>query len=668
MYDSTVVAVARERLERGLGRRLREYSPTEVNDFAYRMKDITWGEDGTPSRTMNGEEEGYVLNERLMCQISFNYWLERYCKILTDEKKVLPLVPWPSQRRILDVVAGEERRFADGPPCDYCAQKHPKIFIILLKSRQIGGTAISEALVAHMVFLSPHTRGLIASDHPDTSLELHQTIDKIYEFLPGWMKPRRDWNVKATHMRFPDLDSGVVIGAGNQKTTLGQGLNIDVAHLTEVSTWNREMCEAVDVDLMPAFKSSHKHHSMILLESTGAGARGNWFHDQFDSAAKGTSLFKPVFIAWYLRPGWTHNPEGLIWTSETLAMAERVKRETGLELKKEQLAFYQVTRLELEAKSKLEMFYQEFPSTVEEAFQTGLRSVFPITLRSKLRDNLKPPIGVYDVNLETKKLRTVPLESWIRDATPGKEENRLIVWELPPSRPGYIYNIGVDASYGLAGKDAAAIEVLRVGNKWLPDEQVAEFRGTISPGDLAKVAWIAGNLYRDKGTGLEAQMVVEVNPGSPGIVTQLELQKMHYVNLYRWKRPTSVDGAWTNEVGWHTTSITRPILMEMGVDYLKRGDLLINSPYFVDEMASFVSHEKKNGMRRLEHAPGYHDDRIISLFMALNVAHEEDTQILAEERRREEARRKSPNVPVQEFQSLGISWEDAMYKWEQQIG
>src|ERR1043165_377226 len=125
---------------------------------------------------------------------------------------------------------------------------------------------------------------------------------------------------------------------------------------------------------------------MITVEGAGGGARGNCFHDQFESAAKGTSLFKPVFIAWYLRPGWTYDPTGLEFNPETRAMADRVKRETGIELKPAQMAFYQVTRLELESKGKLEMFYQEFPSTSEEAFQTGLPSVFPITLRSKIRD------------------------------------------------------------------------------------------------------------------------------------------------------------------------------------------------------------------------------------------------------------------------------------------
>lgn len=648
-YSKTIVEKNRLKIESKIGQALIHNPYGVVQEMAYRMRDIEWDNTGMPSRPLSDEEQAFILNERLMSQISFEYWLERYCLILTDEKRVEPLHPWPSQRMLLDIIAKEE-------------DKGPKIRAILLKSRQVGGTAISEALAAHMVFLNPRTQGLIASDHPDNTLKLYQTLDRIFTNMPGWMKPTRDWNVKGTHMRFPTLDSDVICGAGNQKTTLGQGMNVDIAHLTEVSTWNGEMCNAIDADLMPAFDSSRKHHSLVVLESTGAGAKGNWFHDQYQAAVEGNSLFKPVFIAWYLRPGWKADPEGITFSPETQAMSDRVKRETGIELTREQRAWYQLKRRELESKDNLELFYQEFPSTVEEAFQTGLRSVFTITLRAKLRDKVKVPIGVFDVNLQTKKLRTLNVDDWIRSDEPGKANNRLIVWEW--ARAGFIYTTGVDASYGLSGKDGAAVEVLRVGNKWEPDEQVAEFRGTISPGDLAIPAGMLGSIYRDQMTGLESEIVVEINPGSPGIVTQMELQRAGYHHLYVRRNPNKANGGYTTDYGWYTTAATRPLLTEMGVDYLRKGDLIINSPYFIEEMSAFVVTETKMGRKRMEHAPGYHDDRLISLFMALYVAHETDNTLVADDRRRAYDQLKSPKPGANQFQMTGRSWSQEMEEWE----
>lgn len=652
IYSQKIVDKNRQALEARLGRELKIYSWPEVCEWTYRMKDIEWDTLGVPSRELTEEEQQYVLNERLLCQIDFRYWLERYCLILTDEKRVEPLRPWPSQEALLSTIAASE-------------EIDPKIRVILLKSRQIGGTAFSQAVVGHMMFLQPHTQGLVAADHPDVTLKLYQTLDRIYGNMPGWLKPGRDWNVKGTHMRFPVLDADIIYGAGNQKTTMGQGLNVDICHLTEVSTWDQNMCQAIDADLMPAFDSSRKHHSMMLLESTGAGAKGNWFHDQYQSAVEGNSLFKPVFIAWYLRPGWRASGEGMAFSPETQAMAARVQRETGLVLDREQLAWYQLKRRELESKDNLELFYQEFPSTVEEAFQTGLRSVFPITLRSKLRDRVRNPVAVYEVNIRDKKLRAVDVASYIKDPTPGKADNKLLMWE--EAKPGYIYVIGVDASYGMTGKDAAAIEVLRVGNKWAPDEQVAEFRGTISPLDLATPAFMLGNIYKDKMTGLPAEIVVEINPGSPGIVTQVELQRLGYIHFYVRRTPNRLDGSVSRDYGWYTTRSSRPLFTEMGVDYLKKGDLLVNSAGFIEEMGAFVVGDLKNGQKRMEHAPGYHDDRIISLFMALYVAHEDDNTLVADDRRRAMEQLRTPKAVPRQFQDTGDSWDACMARWEESL-
>jgi hypothetical protein len=122
------------------------------------MRDCEWDALGQPSRALDDEEQEYVLNERLMSQLSFTYWLERYCLILTDEKRVEPMRPWPSQIALLKTIQAEE-------------EKGSKIRVILLKSRQIGGTAFSQALIGHMIFLQPHTQGLVAADHPDVTLK-----------------------------------------------------------------------------------------------------------------------------------------------------------------------------------------------------------------------------------------------------------------------------------------------------------------------------------------------------------------------------------------------------------------------------------------------------------------------------------------------------------------
>lgn len=649
MYSQKIVARSRAALEKALGDPLREYSLGEVEEFASRMREVDWTQGGV-IHTLPEDIQRYVVNELRMSKIDFRYWAERYFSILGSDKRLITLRNlWPSQVKLLDLMATLE-------------EAGPKIKVALLKSRQIGGTVFSEALIAHAVLLQHNTQAIVAADHPDVTQKLFTTIMRAYDNLPGWMKPVYDARPKAQNLHFPELDSDILYGSGNQKTTLGQGLTVDAVHLTEVSTWIPECTFMIDSDLLPAFNSSEKHHSFMILESTGAGARGNWFHDQFQAAVGGKSAFKGIFIAWYLRPGWRMSAEGVTLEADTIAMAERVKRETGLELDKEQQAWWQVTKTEHQVKDLMEIFYQEYPSTVEEAFQTGLRSVFSIECRAKVRDKLKVPNLVF--SFDDQKWKQEDLKAWLADDDEEKYDGKLIVWEGP--RPGHLYVVGVDASYGVTGGDNAAVEVLRVGNRNLPDEQVAEWCGNINPVLLADVCWKVGHYYRDKLERFPAKLAIEVNPGAPGIVTQTELLKRNYPNFFVWRRPLRQDMRQSREVGWWTTPATRPLVTERGVLAVRNGDLVLNSVGFTKEMGSYVDRGRL-GQRKYEHADGYHDDRIMALFIALEVAHMDDMASMADERRKTQEQRKVGSEKVVQFQSLGITWEEAMVKWEDQM-
>lgn len=671
MYHPSVIAHSQERLEKALGMPLREYNDTEVMDYAYRLKDVEWEGEEPISAIIASQPEDvqlYIFNELQRSKIDFRYWCSRYAKITDDRGKLSALKPWPSQMALLDKLAEIERE-----EWDYFTA-HPKLsefeckmMMVLLKSRQIGGTVISEALAAHLTVFFPHTRTVIGSDHPDNSLKLFRVLTGIIDNLPGWMKPRADARVKATNLHFPDLDSDVVVGSGNQKTTLGQGMTVDVAHLTELSTWKPENALALDYDLRPAFASSRKHHSLLILESTGAGGKGNWFHDQYQLAATGQSEFKNLFVGWFMCPDkFARRADGVEFNDVTKGIAARVLQESGIELSREQMSWYQFKRNEAEAGGKLEIFLQEHPSFAEEAFQMGLRSVFTLEERSKVRSQCRTPAAVYEVNLSTQKLRPVDLERYIKDQTPNKADNKLVIWE--ENKPGYVYVVGVDASYGQDGGDSSAIEVVRVGNRWTPDEQVAEWRGTIPPSQLHIPAWIVGNVYTDREMGLPAKMAVECNPGSPGIVCQTDLMRRGYTHFYIYSRPLRQDGKFSQEVGWWTTPATRPVLTEKGVEAIRKGDLRVNSPGVVEEMGSYVVAMMPNGRRELTHADGYHDDRLMALFIAYYVAHEHDTVMIADERRRAyEQRFKGVTAPPREFNTMGISWEQAMERWENDV-
>jgi hypothetical protein len=102
----------------------------------------------------------------------------------------------------------------------------------------------------------------------------------------------------------------------------------------------------------------------------------------------------------------------------------------------------------------------------------------------------------------------------------------------------------------------------------------------------------------------------------------------------------------------------------MGVDYLKKGWLKVNSPALVDELTTFVDTHKTQGQRKLEHAPGHHDDRIMALFIALYIAHEYDSIAIAQERETRamapEGRKKMPSAA-----ESGLDWDTYCAQYEE---
>ena len=200
MYSKVVIEANRGALERKLALELREYSESEILEFSYRLRDIDWEAQpsGSIIPTLEPDIQSYIFNELSLCKIDFEYFCTRYAKITDDRGRLSTIRPWPSQKALLNKLSQMEAKEWD------FFQSHPeiptfecKLPVVLLKSRQVGGTVISEALAAHLTIFFPHTRTIIGSDHPDNSLKLFRVFTMIVDNLPGWMKPRIDGRIKA---------------------------------------------------------------------------------------------------------------------------------------------------------------------------------------------------------------------------------------------------------------------------------------------------------------------------------------------------------------------------------------------------------------------------------------------------------------------------------------
>ena len=179
------------------------------------------------------------------------------------------------------------------------------------------------------------------------------------------------------------------------------------------------------------------------------------------------------------------------------------------------------------------------------------------------------------------------------------EDNGFRIYK-PPRRDG-VYVLGNDNAEGVAGGDYSVITIFDRSN----GEEVGFWRGHTPPDKLAKILNRWGRHYNN------ALAVVECE--AHGNVVLNCLKQLLYPSIYF--RPSKFDtlsNPWSEKMGWKTTKLTRPLLVDDFEQAVRDGLLTIHSKEIIDEMTVFAF-DSNNNMRALD---GYHDDAIFSAGLA----------------------------------------------------
>lgn len=160
----------------------------------------------------------------------------------------------------------------------------------------------------------------------------------------------------------------------------------------------------------------------------------------------------------------------------------------------------------------------------------------------------------------------------------------LLMFEGP--KKGAEYYLGCDIGGGL-GLSNSVIHVLKKGTKRDFEMQVAEFAcNFLKPNEFAAVINKVGFIYFDH--YLDMPAVVNVESNNYGEHTIHTLSEEHqYENLFQDINTTSVRRNEIPAFGTRVTAKTRTKLVMLGETRLKTGHWIINSPYFINEMAGF---------------------------------------------------------------------------------
>ncbi len=457
---------------------------------------------------------------------------------------------------------------------------------LILKARQFGITTLyAIELLDSAIWSSGVTCAILAHER-ETADRIFEIVKRAYSHLPKQLKPITRTDTKRAY-DFTHSFNGAPLDSSIYVALKLRGGTVHKLHISE-SAYIKDRAE-----LVAGSKQTVPLDGWISEETTANGLED--FYDTFMFYRQMQDNIRPLDYRTYFY-GWNENPEYAITDIPVTDKTQEEKQlQQAYDLTDAQLAWRRFKVQELRKQNfgfgltGEQLFKQEYPINIQEAFQSGVGSVFN---QEKL-DTIK------DAQTLT---RIRGLEAYNENPDMLKLWNNIYdlhtqIWELPI--PDAEYVIGVDPSDG-TGSDFGVIDV------WTKDNprQVAQFYGKVRPDELAEITATLGKFYNNAFVGVENNM----------IATSLFLSKI-YDNYYYTVKVDERTSKRTKKIGWSTNTMTRDLMIDDFVILFEEGAITIRSAITINEMKTFVKGE--NGKR--ESAPGRHDDALFAGFVAMQM-------------------------------------------------
>jgi hypothetical protein len=426
-------------------------------------------------------------------------------------------------------------------------------YSLALKARQIGYSTVV-AVYELWKGLSVGDMNIIMLSIGDReATKLLAKAKRAYKSLPNWIKDRAPKPTDNNVQRM-SLDNESVIESLPGGTDPARGESVD----------------EVVVDEWAKFPSPDEAWASIspiadiggrVIGISTANGSGNFFHELWLNSQLGENRFFGFFFPWSAVTERLDNPN---WEAETKS----------------------------DFKGREHLYYQEFPSSPEEAFLRSGANVFDVDRLMAMKTSL--PIMRGSIVWTDDE----PEPRYIED--PGGE---LCIWEPPTlnekSDP-LTYVIGADIGKGLAHGDASVAWVLRADTQ----EAVAVWHGRVDPDLFGEkvLAWI--------GRWFHGALLAPEN-NSFGLTTVKALQRVKYPNIYRSRSIKHRTNQRIETLGWSTSASSKPTMIGELHPWLRVHD--VHDRFTIEELKAYV-HDGKG------HTSGSpFDDRVMALAIAVQM-------------------------------------------------
>lgn len=332
--------------------------------------------------------------------------------------------------------------------------------------------------------------------------------------------------------------------------------------------------------LMEALTNDHQ----VFIESTANGPT-----NLFAQLCRKARLSAPGsdwifhFFPWWIDPMLEANvPKDFIHTEDEKDL------KVSLNLSDRKLAWRRQKKADM---LEPDLFPQEFPATIDEAFLILGDCVFNSRAMAVYKKNVRLTEHVgYILNVNGKRKFEINTGEGLR------------IWKFP--EPNESYMAVADAcdpsnKESMENKgDPACIQIIKNSTF----EQVACWHGYLEPFELGRVLADIGYFYNT------ALAVVERNPFGIGCIDAL--RQLDYPDIFKMMNFEGTMFEDTDKLGWITNTLTRPLMIASLQEAISSNSITIPDPETLSELSTFVRH-KRTG--KIAAARGCHDDRVIPL-------------------------------------------------------
>lgn len=423
---------------------------------------------------------------------------------------------------------------------------------IVLKARQFGVTTNCVLELLDYTMFNRNVTSVILAHEADAIKKIFRIVKRAYKFMHPDLKPRIDRGGGSKYeMYFPEINSLIYCDLESRGDTINR-LHVSEAAFMEQDRYISTL-QAVPLN------------GSVTIESTPNGME-NFFYEMWIDESR-FQPYEKLFFPWFF-----HDEYKILMGSETVFLDKTFEEETfiknakknfGKKIEVAQLRYRRFKQAEIKEK-----YIQEYPEDDVTCFISSGGAVCNQQIIKDLINECKKPIF---------------------------EDETLKIFSK--TKAGLDYVIGADPAEGVGG-DYSTASVICVQKM----EEVAFYRGQCPPFQFAKKL---EEICKTFSTGGKTPLLA-VESNNHGHAVLLELREhLRYPNLYWAKK---------DRVGWVTTSITRPIMVDQCIESIQEGYVTVHSRETLREITTLVTIRGK-----IQAADKKHDDSFMATAIAVQM-------------------------------------------------